>query len=38
MAIGETEVELIVETTGPEHIERVDQALRADGFQVKLES
>jgi threonine dehydratase len=38
MAIGETEVELIVETTGPEHIERVDQALRVDGFQVKLES
>ena len=38
MAIGETEVELILETTGPEHIERVDQALRVDGVQVKLES
>jgi threonine dehydratase len=38
MAIGETEVELILETTGPEHIERVDQALRVGGIQVRLES
>ena len=38
MAIGETEVELILETTGPEHVEKLDQALRMDAVQVKLES
>jgi threonine dehydratase len=38
IAIGETEVELVLETTGPEHIARVDHALRADGFRVKTEN
>jgi threonine dehydratase len=38
MAIGETEVELILETTGPEHIERLCSGLRADGLRFKTES
>jgi threonine dehydratase len=38
MAIGETEVELTLETTGREHVERVEHALRSDGFRVKIES
>jgi threonine dehydratase len=38
MAIGETEVELILETTGPEHIERLCAGLRADGLRFKTES
>jgi threonine dehydratase len=38
IAIGETEVELILETTGPEHIERVDRALRSNGFRVRIEN
>jgi len=33
--IGETEVELIVETTGRDHIHRIHEALREEGFQVK---
>jgi threonine dehydratase len=35
MAIGETEVELILETTGTEHIGRIYEALRADRFKIK---
>ena len=35
VAIGETEVELILETAGPEHIERIYAALTADKFQIK---
>ncbi len=38
MAIGETEVELILETTGPEHIERLCAGLREQGFKFKTES
>ena len=38
MAIGETEVELILETTGPEHIERLCAGLRADGFFSRIGS
>src|SRR6266571_2579649 len=32
MAIGETEVELILETTGPEHIQRIHRALTGEKF------
>ena len=35
MAIGETEVELILETAGGEHIERIYSALKADKFKIK---
>jgi len=35
MAIGETEVELILETAGPEHIARIYSALSADKFKIK---
>lgn len=35
IAIGETEVELILETTGNEHIERIYQALHVEKFQIK---
>ncbi|HEU4341506.1 MAG TPA: threonine ammonia-lyase [Candidatus Binatia bacterium] len=38
VAIGETEVELILETTGADHIERMVQALRAGKFKIKKES
>jgi threonine dehydratase len=34
MAIGETEVELILETAGPEHIARIHSALTADKFKI----
>jgi threonine dehydratase len=34
VAIGETEVELILETTGPDHVEQVCQKLRRDGFRI----
>jgi len=34
MAIGETEVELILETAGPEHIARIYSALTADKFKI----
>ncbi len=34
MAIGETEVELILGTTGPEHIERIYQTLKAEHFRI----
>jgi len=35
MAIGETEVELVVETTGPDHIERIRRQLSLEGFQIQ---
>ena len=35
MAIGETEVELVLETTGKEHIEKIRNELAADGFGIK---
>ena len=35
MAIGETEVELILETTGSDHIERIHAALTAEKFTIK---
>lgn len=38
MAIGETEVELTVETSGAEHIERLCAGLNKNGFRVRLES
>jgi len=37
MAIGETEVELILETAGREHIQRIYETLRADQFKIKNE-
>ncbi|HXG52687.1 MAG TPA: threonine ammonia-lyase [candidate division Zixibacteria bacterium] len=37
VAIGETEVELTLETTGPEHIEQLRAALGAEGFRFKIE-
>jgi threonine dehydratase len=37
MAIGETEVELILETAGAEHIQRIYDTLRADKFKIKNE-
>jgi hypothetical protein len=37
MAIGETEVELILETAGADHIERIYAALSADQFKIKNE-
>jgi threonine dehydratase len=37
-AVGETEVELTLETTGPEHIDRVRAGLRASGLKIKMES
>jgi threonine dehydratase len=38
IAIGETEVELVLETTGPEHIERICNGLRREKFRFKKES
>ncbi len=38
MAIGETEVELILETTGPEHIQRIHRALTGEKFKIKDET
>lgn len=38
IAIGETEVELVVETTGLEHNRRLRQGLSREGFRVKGES
>jgi threonine dehydratase len=35
MAISETEVELILETTGTDHIDRIFQSLHAEQFKVK---
>jgi threonine dehydratase len=37
MAIGETEVELILETSGAEHIQRIYDTLRAEQFKIKNE-
>jgi threonine dehydratase len=37
MAIGETEVELVLETTGPDHIERIREQLGMEGFQILAE-
>jgi threonine dehydratase len=37
VAIGETEVELILETTGPEQIERIYKTLQAENFKIKNE-
>jgi threonine dehydratase len=37
VAIGETEVELILETTGTDHIERIYRALQAQNFKIKNE-
>jgi threonine dehydratase len=37
VAIGETEVELILETTGAEQIERIHRALQAENFKVRKE-
>jgi threonine dehydratase len=34
VAINETEVELILETTGPDHIERLREGVQKDGFRV----
>ena len=36
IAIGETEVELILETTGREHINRINEALRGEGFRINV--
>jgi threonine dehydratase len=38
MVIGETEVELTLETTGPDHIERLCEGLRKEGLKFKTES
>ena len=38
IAIGETEVELILETTGAEHIGRIHSALQAENFKTKRQS
>ncbi len=35
VAIGETGVELILETTGTDHIQRLCEGLRKDGFRIK---
>ena len=37
MAIGETEVELILETAGADHVERIYHTLAADKFKIKNE-
>jgi threonine dehydratase len=37
VAIGETEVELTLETTGREHIERIYKTLQAENFKIKNE-
>jgi threonine dehydratase len=37
MALGETEVELILETSGADHIRRIHEALRADKFKISSE-
>ena len=38
IAIDQTEVELVVETAGPEHLERIKCELSKEGFQVRWES
>jgi threonine dehydratase len=37
MAIGETEVELILETSGADHVQRIYEKLSADKFKIKNE-
>jgi threonine dehydratase len=37
MAIGETEVELTLETSGPDHVERIHQLLAAEKFKLRRE-
>src|SRR6185436_14378772 len=37
VAIGETEVELVLETTGADHIQRLRNGLSRDGFRVQTE-
>jgi threonine dehydratase len=37
-AIGETEVELVLETTGADHIQQLREALSRDGFRLQAES
>ncbi len=34
IGIGETQVELVLETTGQDHIRRIHEALRAEGFRI----
>ncbi len=38
MAIGETEVELVLETTGTDHIERIRKQLSLEGFRIRSDS
>jgi threonine dehydratase len=38
MAIGETEVEITLETTGPDHAQQLHESLRHSGFRVRSES
>ncbi len=38
VAIGETEVELVLETTGADHIQRLREALSRDGFRLQAEN
>ena len=38
IAIGETEVELILETTGAEHIKRLREGLTQDGFRLQIDN
>lgn len=35
VAIGETEVELVLETTGPDHIQKLCEGLHKDGFRIR---
>jgi threonine dehydratase len=35
MGIGETEVDLILETSGPDHIKRIQYELNKDGFKIR---
>ena len=35
MGIGETEVDLILETSGPDHIKRIQDKLNKDGFKIR---
>ena len=37
MAIGETEVEITLETTGPDHAQQLHESLRQSGFRVKAD-
>jgi threonine dehydratase len=36
IAIGETEVELVLETTGRDHSDRINEALRREGFRIEV--